>query len=153
MTPAASIDEVIAVSDVVTIHVPAVAATKGMVTKAFLSKMKKDALLINTSRADLVVEADILAHLEENKNFRYAADVFAKEPADKAGAFENQLAMHPRVYGTHHIGASTTQAEESIGDEAYHMILEFQQSNVLPNCVNKSNLKTLRAAPGARPRL
>lgn len=82
-----------------------------MLNEEFLEKMKTDACLLNLSRGATANEADLLAHLNENKNFWYATDVFQKEPADKLATFVNDLAKHPRVYGTHHIGASTKQSE------------------------------------------
>jgi len=142
-----SIDEMLPICDVLVLTLPATASTKGMVNKTFLSKMKKDAQLINVSRSTITVESDILEHLEANKGFRYGTDVFDKEPADKSGTFENKLAMHPRVVGSHHIGASTTQAEEAIGDEAYRMILEFAETNKLPNTVNSTGLKPKASLP------
>jgi D-3-phosphoglycerate dehydrogenase len=140
-------DELLGAADVVTMHVPALPTTKGMVNKAFLAKMKKTATLVNTSRADIVVEKDILEHLKENKNFRYAADVFAGEPAEKTGSITNELAKHPQTYGTHHIGASTAQAEEAVGDEAVRMIAEFSKGKELPNCVNVAELKAATPKP------
>jgi len=69
-------DDLITNSDIITVHVPSLPATKGMINKSFLSKMKTNGVLINTSRGDLVVEADVEAHLNANKNFWYGADVF-----------------------------------------------------------------------------
>eukprot|EP01016_Furgasonia_blochmanni_P047691 TRINITY_DN7033_c0_g1_i2.p1 TRINITY_DN7033_c0_g1~~TRINITY_DN7033_c0_g1_i2.p1 ORF type:complete len:476 (-),score=123.56 TRINITY_DN7033_c0_g1_i2:186-1613(-) len=133
-----SLDELLKRADIVSIHVPATAQTKGMVNKTFLGKMKPNGVLINTARGDLVNEADLVAHLETNKNFWYGADVFVGEPSDKKGVFDSALAKHPRVYGTHHIGASTKQAEAAIGDEAYRMIVEYDKIKVIPNSVNMS---------------
>eukprot|EP01017_Pseudomicrothorax_dubius_P046511 TRINITY_DN8200_c0_g1_i4.p1 TRINITY_DN8200_c0_g1~~TRINITY_DN8200_c0_g1_i4.p1 ORF type:complete len:295 (-),score=72.07 TRINITY_DN8200_c0_g1_i4:503-1387(-) len=138
---AETIDELLKVSDIVSIHVPSLASTRGMVNQKFLEKMATDAVLINTSRGDIVNEDELIAHLNANKDFWYATDVFVGEPADKAAPFDNALAQHPRVYGTHHVGASTTQAEAAIGEEAYRMILEFVKTGVLPNCVNLSRTK------------
>jgi D-3-phosphoglycerate dehydrogenase / 2-oxoglutarate reductase len=68
--------------------------------------MKADAVLINTARGNSINDADLLEHLEHNPNFWVGLDVYNNEPATK-GPFENPLAKHPRVYGSHHIGAST----------------------------------------------
>lgn len=73
---AKNMDDLITNSDIVTIHVPSLPSTKGMINKTFLSKMKKNGVLINTSRGDLAVEAEIETHLNENKDFWYGADVF-----------------------------------------------------------------------------
>ena len=73
----------------------------------FLSKMKKDAYLINTGRGVLVNEDDLLAHLNKEENFWFGTDVFNGEPGTGKADFDHPIAKHPRVYGTHHIGAST----------------------------------------------
>lgn len=74
-------DELLANADFLTIHVPASAATKGMINKEFLNKMKPDAVLLNTSRGAIMNEADILEHLDANPNFYLGTDVFPAEPA------------------------------------------------------------------------
>lgn len=140
-----SLDELLAVSDIISIHVPATASTKNLVNKEFLQKMKKDAVLINTSRGNLVNEKDLLAHLQENKEFWCGLDVYLDEPTEKKCAFDKELAQFPRVVGTHHIGASTKEAEDAIGQEAYRMILEYKKTGVMPNCVNMNNSNGLKS--------
>lgn len=76
-----SLDELLEQSDIVSLHTPATPQTKGMVNKEFLSKMKPDAMLINTSRGTCVVDDDLMAHLEANPNFWVGTDVFNGEPA------------------------------------------------------------------------
>ena len=102
--------------------------------------MGPEAILINTSRGTVVNEEHLLAHLEANKNFWFGADVFVGEPAGtKEAAFTHALAQHPRVYASHHIGASTKQAEAAIGDEAVRVIKKFAATGSVDNenCVNK----------------
>jgi len=137
---AESLHDLLARSDIVSIHTPASAETKDMVNAEFLSHMKKDGVLINTSRGTVVKEADLLAHLEANKGFWFGTDVFNGEPAGtKEVAFTHPLAQHPRVYGSHHIGASTKQSEAAIGDEAVRIIKKFASQGAVDNenCVNK----------------
>lgn len=69
--------------------------------------MKDDAMLINTARGNVIVDADLLEKLNSCPNFWYGADVYNNEPTGKDGAFDTLLTKHERVYGTHHIGAST----------------------------------------------
>ena len=136
-------DELLAESDFLTLHVPSVAATKGMINKDFLGKMKKDAVLINTSRGATINETDILEHLDANPNFWFGTDVFPVEPAGgKAVPFESALAKHPRVVGTHHIGASTVQSETAIGDEAVRILKNFAKTGSVDKraCVNMARL-------------
>jgi D-3-phosphoglycerate dehydrogenase len=102
--------------------------------------MKPDAVLLNTSRGTVVNEKDLLEHLEANKNFWFGTDVFNGEPAGtKEVAFTHPLAQHPRVYASHHIGASTKQSEAAIGEEAVRIIKKFAAQGSIDNenCVNK----------------
>jgi D-3-phosphoglycerate dehydrogenase len=136
-----TIDDLLQRSDIVSLHCPATALTKNLVNKEFLSKLKKDAVLINTTRGSVVNEEDLLAHLEENKSFWFGTDVFNGEPTAKEVAFDHPIAKHPRVYGTHHVGASTKQSEAAIGDEAVRIIKKFAATGGVDNenCVNKES--------------
>ena len=119
---APSMESLLGKCDIVSLNVPSTAETKNMVNKEFLSKMKPDAMLINTARGNNIVEEDLLAHLEANAGFWYGTDVYLGEPSGKEADFDHPIAKHPRVYGTHHIGASTKQAEAAIGEEAKRII-------------------------------
>ena len=129
----ASIDELLSESDIVSIHVPNNKDTKGMVNKEFLSKMKSNGVLINTARGAAVVEEDLQAHLEANEGFWFGTDVLQGEPSSKECDWEHPLGMHPRVYGSHHIGASTKQAENEIGEEAVRICQVFAASGSVDN--------------------
>lgn len=137
----ATMDELLANSDIVSLHTPSTAETKGMVNAAFLGKMKPDGVLINTSRANVVDEEALLAKLEANKDFWVGSDLFVGEPSAKACDFTHALAQHPRVYGTHHCGASTQQAESAIGQEAVRIIKKFANEGALDkaNWVNSAS--------------
>jgi len=134
-----SIDDVLAEADIVSIHVPNLPSTKNMVNSDFLGKMKPDSVLINTARGELVNEDDLLAHLDSTENFWFGADVIKNEPSSKECDFECKLWSHPRVYCTHHIGASTKQAEAEIGDEAVRICQVFASTQRVDdsNWVNK----------------
>lgn len=134
-----NLGHLLAKSDIVTFHVPGGKDTNDWINKDLLSQMKPDAVLINTSRGSIVNEDHLLAHLEEHKDFWFGTDVFKGEPAGKDGAFDHPIAKHPRVYGTHHIGASTKQSESAIGDEAVRIIKKFAKTGAVDseNCVNK----------------
>jgi D-3-phosphoglycerate dehydrogenase len=124
-------------SDFVSLHLPGGKETTGLVNKEFLSHMKDDAVLINTARGSVINDADLLEKLEESKNFWYGADAYNNEPT-KSGDFPVPLAQHPRVYGTHHIGASTKQSEAAIGEEAVRIIVQFAKTGAVDqaNAVN-----------------
>ncbi|CAI2372056.1 unnamed protein product [Moneuplotes crassus] len=138
-----SIDEVLEIADIVSLHVPNLPTTKGMVNAEFLNKMKDNAVLINTARGELINEEDLAVHLETNENFWYGTDVLKGEPSSKECDWEHPLALHPRVYGSHHIGASTKQAEAEIGEEVVRIGKKFKEIGIIDdiNHVNKSMLK------------
>ena len=85
-------DELLANSDIVSIHTPSTAQTKGMVNTDFLAKMKSDGVFINTARANIVDEEALLAKLEANKDFWVGSDVFVGEPSAKQCDFAHALA-------------------------------------------------------------
>jgi D-3-phosphoglycerate dehydrogenase / 2-oxoglutarate reductase len=122
-------------ADVLSVHIPASPETKGLISRQVLAGLATGALFVNTSRADVV---DQVALLEEAKAKRIwvATDVFDKEPKGSEGEFVSELGQLPNVYGTHHIGASTEQAQEAIADEAVRIVDSFLNEGVVPNCVN-----------------
>ncbi len=121
-------------ADVVSLHVPATDATRGMVDREFLAHLRPGAFLINTSRGDIVDEAALLDAIEE-KGLRVGLDVFDGEPSGGVAEFHSALAAHPNVYGTHHVGASTEQAQDAIADEVVAIIDDFGRG-IVRNCVN-----------------
>ena len=123
-----------AASDIVTIHVPAGSSTKQMINSEFLSSMRPGSVLINTSRGDVLDENAVLAAID-GKGLRVGIDVFDAEPTDASGPFESRLARHPAVYTTHHIGASTAQAQEAIATEVVAMIGDYAKG-IVRNVVN-----------------
>jgi len=122
-------------SDVLTVHVPGSAETKGLVSRQVLAALPDGAVFINTSRADVV---DTEALMEEARRGRIsvAADVFPDEPKGGEATFNSELAKLPQVYGTHHIGASTEQAQDAIARETVRLVDRFLSEGVVPNCVN-----------------
>ncbi|MFZ5468357.1 MAG: NAD(P)-dependent oxidoreductase [Myxococcota bacterium] len=122
-------------ADVLSVHTPASQQTKGLISREVLAALKTGALFVNTSRAEVVDQA---ALFEEAKSGRLwvATDVFAKEPPAGEADFRSELAQLPNVYGTHHIGASTEQAQSAIADEAVRIVASYLTQGVVPNCVN-----------------
>ena len=125
---------VLAASDIVSLHVPGGDATVGMVDAEFLAAMKPDAVLINTARGEVVDEEALIAALDST-DMRAGIDVFADEPQSGAGTVDSALARHPKVIATHHIGASTRQAQEAVAEGTVEVIEEYRTGSV-PNCVN-----------------
>ncbi|MDX1546786.1 MAG: phosphoglycerate dehydrogenase [Rhodothermales bacterium] len=122
-------------ADAVTLHVASTPETRHLAGRAFFEAMKPGALFINTTRG-AVVDEDALRWALDEKGLRAALDVFENEPAYKEGALDADLARHPNVYLTHHIGASTQQAQDATAEEAARVILDYDASGHVPNCVN-----------------
>lgn len=127
--------EVAAQSDIVSLHVASTPSTFCLANKDFFAAMRPGAFFVNTTRGSVVDETALLTALDEH-GIRAALDVFANEPSYKAGALTTHLHKHPSVYLTHHIGASTAQAQEATGDEAVNVIDTYANTGVAPNCVN-----------------
>ena len=115
-----SFEEVIKSSDVISIHVPLIEATKNLFTDQEFSSMKSDAFLINVSRGGIVCEKSLLAALMEGQISGAAFDVFESEPFDKGDTdFYERLLAHPRFIGTPHLGASTQEGQLAVAEECY----------------------------------
>jgi D-3-phosphoglycerate dehydrogenase / 2-oxoglutarate reductase len=128
--------EVARLSDVVTINVAANVETKHLVNAEFLAAMRPGAYLINTSRGSVVDEAALQQAVSEKK-IRAGLDVFQSEPASGTGQIGNSILQVPGVYGTHHVGASTDQAQVAIAHEVIRIVQAFQETGEVPNVVNR----------------
>jgi D-3-phosphoglycerate dehydrogenase len=129
-----TLEALVSSSDAVSLHVPSKGETRGMVDATFLGWMKPGAVLINTSRGDIVDEGALLAAIEE-KGLRVGLDVYADEPSTGKAEWASPVAQHPNVVGTHHIGASTEQAQRAIADGVVEVITAFSEGQA-QNCVN-----------------
>ncbi len=129
-----SLEELVASSDIVSIHVPATPETESMFDARLLDRMKEGAILLNTSRGDIVDEAALLDALE-TRGIRAGLDVYPDEPGSGATDWSSKLAQHPHVVGTHHIGASTSQAQRAVAEGVVEIIDAFVRGEIL-NCVN-----------------
>ncbi len=123
-------------ADAVTINVSANADTKHLVNAEFLAAMRPGAYIINTSRGS-VVDETALARAIEEKKIRAGLDVFQGEPAGSAGEFAPAIVQLPGVYGTHHVGASTDQAQVAIAHEVIRIVQAFRDTGEVPNVVNR----------------
>jgi len=123
-----------AASDVLTVHVPATAATRGLVGAQVLAALPDGAFVLNTSRGDVVDEGALLAELDAGRLWA-GLDVYPGEPAAGRTQWSSPLAAHPRVVGTHHIGASTEQAQQAVADGVVEVVDAFAHGDVR-HCVN-----------------
>ncbi|MCC6498202.1 MAG: hydroxyacid dehydrogenase, partial [Propionibacteriaceae bacterium] len=132
---AASPEEVAAVADIVSVHVALNSETRGLLGAGFFQTMRDGAFFVNTSRGEVVDEPALVSAIR-SKGLRAGLDVFADEPAGGSGEFVTEIAGLPGVYGTHHIGASTDQAQEAIAAEAVRVVRVFKETGTVPNVVN-----------------
>ena len=133
-TEAPSLGDLAERSDFLSIHVPGGPQTRGLVDRDILTRMRPGAVLVNTSRSDVVDEAALLEALD-TQGIRAVVDVFDGEPGGGEARFDSPLARHPSVYGTHHIGASTEQAQLAVADGVARILAAFVDGKVI-NCVN-----------------
>jgi D-3-phosphoglycerate dehydrogenase len=116
--------DVAARCDVLSIHLALAPETRGLVNADVLSRLKSGSFVVNTARAEVIDHAALASAVRERK-LRVALDVFAQEPASATGTFADPIVSEPGVYGTHHIGASTDQAQEAIAAETVRIVAEF----------------------------
>jgi D-3-phosphoglycerate dehydrogenase len=128
-------EDVARAADIVSVHLALNADTKGRLGAEFFGAMREGACFINTARGELVDHAALAQAVKERK-LRVGVDVYANEPAGGTGAFADPLGQDPAVYGTHHIGASTEQAQEAIAAETVRIIQAFKETGKVPNVVN-----------------
>jgi D-3-phosphoglycerate dehydrogenase / 2-oxoglutarate reductase len=148
--PTATLKALLAISDVVSLHVPETPATAGMIGKAELAAMKKGAYLINNSRGT-VVDLDALAAALRSGHLRGAAvDVFPEEPGANGPGFESPLRGLDNVILTPHIGGSTAEAQERIGLEVARKLVEYSDIGSTLGAVNFPAVQLPERAHGAR---
>jgi D-3-phosphoglycerate dehydrogenase len=131
----ATLEELAAASDIVTVHLARTPETQHVIGKRFFAAMKPKAIFIHTARGGVVDEAALLDAVK-TKGIRAGLDVYEKEPKPATADFADPLLAEPTVYGTHHIGASTNQAQDAIAAEAVRIVRSFIETGSVPNCVN-----------------
>lgn len=132
----ASLRELAEKSDVVTVHLALEPATRGLFGADFFGRMKQGAAFVNTSRGGLHDEAALVAAMK-SRGLRAGLDVFTEEPSGAtATGVGNEIFSLPGFVGTHHIGASTDQAQDAIATEAVRVVREYVATGRPPNVVN-----------------
>ncbi len=132
-------NQLLPLCDVVTIHLPATPQTKGLFDKEMFNYMKPNALLINTARAD-IIDQDAMIDAIKTKNIRVALDVIKNEPEQKTGEIKSPLQDLPNVYVTHHIGASTEQAQNAVAAETVKIVKDYIHSGLIAHWVNRARI-------------
>jgi D-3-phosphoglycerate dehydrogenase len=122
-------------AEIVSVHVALTNETRSLVGADVFSAMREGAYFINTARGEVVDQAALVEAMH-TRGIRAGLDVYAGEPTSSAGEFTDEIAQEPNVYGTHHIGASTDQAQEAIAAETVRIIQSFKETGKVPNVVN-----------------
>jgi D-3-phosphoglycerate dehydrogenase / 2-oxoglutarate reductase len=133
--PKASPAEVAAACDVLSIHVALTSATRNLIDQAVLKALRPGSYFINTARAEVVDQAALYEAVRD-RCIRAGLDVFAGEPSGGTGTVADRIFELDGVTGTHHIGASTDQAQEAIAEETVRIIREYVRTGRVPNVVN-----------------
>jgi D-3-phosphoglycerate dehydrogenase len=128
------LDELVATCDILSFHVPLTQGTREMVNRSLLAAVRPGTWIINTSRGEIIDDEALLEALD-SKQLCAGLDVYNDEPTSSTGTFDSPLARHPRVYGTHHIGASTEQAQRAIAAAVVDMLAAYSRGEIR-NCVN-----------------
>jgi D-3-phosphoglycerate dehydrogenase len=121
--------------DALSVHLALGPETRGLVGRDVFGRLRTGAAFINTSRGELVDHAALSDAIRE-RELRVALDVFGQEPAAATGDFMDPIVQAPGVYGTHHIGASTNQAQEAVASEVVRIVSTFKETGTAPNAVN-----------------
>lgn len=127
--------EVASEADIVSVHVALNPDTKGFLGADFFATMRAGAYFINTARGEVVDQAALIDAMKF-RGIRAGLDVFAAEPTSAVAEFADEIRNESHVYGTHHIGASTDQAQEAIAAETVRIVREFKETGKVPNVVN-----------------
>ncbi|HSD46812.1 MAG TPA: 3-phosphoglycerate dehydrogenase family protein [Pyrinomonadaceae bacterium] len=126
---------VAAAADIVSVHLALNNETRKLIDAEFFNAMKEGAYFINTARGE-VVDQQALANAIKTRGIRAGLDVYAAEPTSAVGEFNDEIVKEEGLYGTHHIGASTDQAQEAIAAETVRIVKQFKETGQVPNVVN-----------------
>jgi len=155
-----SLDELLSVAHLVTLHVPETPLTRNMISKREISLMRKGSCLINASRGSVVSIPALVSALREEHILGAALDVFPDEPASSGDTFVSDLRMFENVILSPHVGGSTTEAQENIGTEVAEKLVRysdtgdtigatnFVQISLQPNCNAQRFLHIHKNEPG-----
>ena len=126
---------VAAEADVVSVHLALNNETRNLIDTDFFNSMREGAYFINTARGE-VVDQQALVNAMRTRGIRAGLDVYATEPTSAVGEFQDDVVKEEGLYGTHHIGASTDQAQEAIAAETVRIVQQFKETGKVPNVVN-----------------
>lgn len=130
------LDDLLGTADMVSMHVPATAATANMMDAEKIARMKEDAVLINASRGNVVDIPALAARLRAGKLLGAAIDVFPEEPRSNNEPFHSELKGLANVILTPHVGGSTQEAQENIGREVAEKLIRYSDNGSTRSAVN-----------------
>jgi D-3-phosphoglycerate dehydrogenase / 2-oxoglutarate reductase len=128
-------EEVASEADIVSVHVALNPDTRGFLGADFFATMRAGAYFINTARGEVVDQAALIDAMKSH-GIRAGLDVFAGEPTSAVAEFADEIRNEANLYGTHHVGASTDQAQEAIAAETVRIVREFKETGKVPNVIN-----------------
>ena len=131
-----ALDDLLAQSDYITVHMPLTDATQYLIDEAALAKCKKGVRLFNCARGGIIKETALLAALKSGQVAAAGLDVFEDEPLAK----ESEFRALPNVVLTPHLGASTAEAQDAVGLEIAEQIADVLNGGVIRNAVNMPSL-------------
>ena len=123
VTPLHSAEDLYATCDVISLHIPATAETKGSINYALLSKMPEGGLLVNTARKEVINEAELIQFMQERQDFRYVTDIMPAADQKMTELFESRYFATPKK-----MGAQTAEANINAGIAAAKQIVDFFQN-------------------------
>jgi D-3-phosphoglycerate dehydrogenase len=127
--------DVAASAGIISVHLALKDDTRNLISQKFFDAMQPGSLLINTARAEIIDQAALERAVRSGK-IRAALDVFNEEPSGGTGSIEAEIFELDGVIGSHHIGASTDQAQQAIAEETVRIITEYKKTGRAPNLVN-----------------
>lgn len=131
-----ALDDLLRQSDYVTLHVPLVDETRKLIDESKLRLMKPSAHIINTSRGEVIDQQALIKALEQGWIAGAGLDVYEQEPTKSKDAFADPVVKLKELYGTHHIGAATAQAQMAVAEETVRIVRTYKETGQAPNCVN-----------------
>ena len=132
----ATLDEIYANADFITVHMPMTDETRGMINKEAFAKMKKGMHILNCARGGIVQEDDLIDAVKSGRVAGAALDVYSKEPLHEDHPFRDI----PEIITTPHLGASTQEAQQNVGIEIGESISSYLLTGAIQNAVNMPSL-------------
>jgi D-3-phosphoglycerate dehydrogenase / 2-oxoglutarate reductase len=129
------LDELFARADIITLHTPLTDATRNIIDRAAIAKMKTGVRIVNCARGGLIVEGDLVEALDSGKVAGAAIDVFAQEPAKESPFFGRD-----NVICTPHLGAATVEAQENVALQVAEQMADFLLTGAVVNALNMPSL-------------